>query len=64
MSDAEIEKTTIEIGFEGISQNFLSTGEVIKFDGFLKVYNSSSGKESQSILPNVTDGDLVNCIDV
>ena len=64
MSDAEIEKTTIEIGFEGISQNLLSTGEVIKFDGFLKVYNSSSGKEGQSILPNVNDGDLVNCIDV
>ena len=64
MSDAEIEKTTIEIGFEGISQNFLSTGEVIKFDGFLKVYNSSSGKEGQSILPNVNDGDLVDCIDV
>ena len=64
MSDAEIEKTTIEIGFEGISQNFLSTGEVIKFDGFLKVYNSSSGKEGQSVLPNVNDGDLVNCVDV
>ena len=64
MSDAEIEKTTIEIGFEGISQNFLSTGEVIKFDGFLKVYNLFSGKEGQSILPNVNDGDLVNCIDV
>ena len=64
MSDAEIEKTTIEIGFEGISQNFLSTGEVIKFDGFLKVYNLSSGKEGQSILPNVNDGDLVNCLDV
>ena len=64
MSDAEIEKTTIEIGFEGISQNFLSTGEVIKFDGFLKVYNTSSGKEGQSILPNVNDGDLVNCVDV
>ena len=64
MSDAEIEKTTIEIGFEGISQNFLSTGEVIKFDGFLKVYNLSSAKEGQSILPNVNDGDLVNCVDV
>jgi len=64
MSDAEIEKTTIEIGFEGISQNFLSTGEVIKFDGFLKVYNLFSGKEGQSILPNVNDGDSVNCVDV
>ena len=64
MSDAEIEKTTIEIGFEGISQHFLSTGEVIKFDGFLKVYNLSSEKEGQSILPNVNDGDIVNCIDV
>jgi len=64
MSDAEIEKTSIEIGFEGISQNFLSTGEVIKFDGFLKVYNLSSVKEVQSILPNVNDGDLVNCVDI
>lgn len=64
MSDAEIEKTTIEIGFEGISQNFLSSGEVIKFDGFLKVYNLFSGKEGQSILPNVNDGDPVNCVDV
>ena len=64
MSDAEIEKTTIEIGFEGISQNFLSSGEVIKFDGFLKVYNLFSGKEGQSILPNVNDGDSVNCVDV
>ena len=64
MSDAEIEKTTIEIGYEGISQHFLSTGEVIKFDGFLKVYNLSSEKEGQSILPNVNDGDTVNCIDV
>ena len=64
MSDAEIEKTSIEIGFEGISQNFISTGEVIKFDGFLKVYNLSSEKEGQSILPNVNDGDAVNCVDV
>ena len=64
MSDAEIEKTTIEIGFEGIRQHFLSTGEVIKFDGFLKVYNLSSEKEGQSILPNVNDGDIVNCVDV
>ncbi len=64
MSDAEIEKTTIEIGFDGISQNFVSTGEVIKFDGFLKVYNLSSEKDGQSILPNVSDGDLINCLEV
>ena len=64
MSDAEIEKTSIEIGFDGLSQNFVSTGEVIKFDGFLKVYNLSSEKEGQSILPNVNDGDVVNCVNV
>ena len=64
MSDAEIEKTSIEIGFDGLSQNFVSTGEVIKFDGFLKVYNLSSEKEGQSILPDVNDGDVVNCVNV
>ena len=64
MSDAEIEKTSIEIGFDGLSQNFVSTGEVIKFDGFLKAYNLSSEKEGQSILPNVNDGDVVNCVNV
>jgi DNA topoisomerase-1 len=64
MSDAEIEKTSIEIGFDRLSQNFVSTGEVIKFDGFLKVYNLSSEKEGQSILPNVINGDVVNLLNV
>ena len=38
MSDAQIEKTTISINISNHQAKFVSTGEVIKFDGFLKVY--------------------------
>jgi len=41
MADAEIEKTTVEIG------KFVATGEVVKFDGFLKVYRESSDDDEQ-----------------
>ncbi len=38
MADAEIEKTTVEIQPKSRDEHFTATGEVIKFDGFLKVY--------------------------
>ena len=38
MSDAEIERTTIEIGHQDQKQNFNTVGEVVKFDGFLKPF--------------------------
>ena len=50
MADAEIEKTTVEIGLT--SQNpspvtFVAQGEVVKFDGFIKVYRESVDDEEQ-----------------
>ncbi len=48
MSDAELERTTVTIGLNNTSEKFVATGEVIKFDGFLKVYLESTDEESDS----------------
>lgn len=46
MSDAEVEKTTISIEMTNSPVTFSSNGEVIKFDGFLKVYSESVDQEN------------------
>jgi DNA topoisomerase-1 len=45
MADAELEKTTAQIGTAATTETFVAQGEVIKFDGFLKVYMESSDDE-------------------
>ena len=77
MADAQIEKTTVEITLNvrlsnsealakaGTSDaqpsNFIATGEVVKFDGFLKVYNITPDEENEEetthILPPLHKGD-------
>ncbi len=47
MSDAELEKTTATISISTCDENFIATGEVIKFDGFLKVYFESTDDEKE-----------------
>lgn len=59
MSDAEIEKTNVTIELNNSPLTFVATGEVIKFDGFLKLYTESSDKEEDEekyILPAVKTG--------
>ena len=59
MADAEIEKTTVTIEMNNSPLNFVANGEVIKFDGFLKLYTESSDKEEDEekyILPAVRTG--------
>jgi len=60
MADAEMERTTITIGMNNSQVTFSATGEVIKFDGFLKVYTESTdvenGDEEKSIIPPVKKG--------
>ena len=46
MADAEIEKTTVSITSPKIDGEFTVTGEVIKFDGFLRVYRESRDDDS------------------
>ena len=61
MSDAEFEKTTAKINISTNNQELTATGEVLKFDGFLKVYLESTDDEeteegAESRLPNLTAG--------
>lgn len=45
MADAELERTTIDIAVSNRDELFQATGEVVKFDGFLKVYFESTDDE-------------------
>ena len=65
MADAEMEKTTVEIELTANGQklpsNFVAQGEVVKFDGFLKVYRESVDDDDQQdeeshILPPLKKG--------
>ncbi len=60
MADAEAEKTTITISADDV--NFTATGEVITFDGFLRVYRESYDDDAQTddaegLLPVVKKGE-------
>ncbi|MCQ2287258.1 MAG: type I DNA topoisomerase [Bacteroidales bacterium] len=60
MSDAKIEKTTITIPVSNRSEKFVATGEVVQFQGFLKVYTESTDDEVEEIigtLPSLTVGE-------
>lgn len=60
MSDAQIEKTTATITLSNSAEKFLAVGEVIKFDGFLKVYIESTDEEKEEgqagFLPKLATG--------
>ena len=61
MADAEIEKTTVNIAISGIDEQFVAQGEVVKFDGFIKVYRESTDDDEQQeefghILPPMKKG--------
>ncbi len=51
MSDAKLERTTVNISISKTDEIFIATGEVIKFDGFLKVYRESTDDESDGQAP-------------
>ena len=67
MADAELEKTTATIAVGGHSEKFTAEGEVVKFDGFLRVYRESRGDEdtetandsAQGLLPAIAEGDAL-----
>ena len=56
MSEAQIEKTEINIKTEGIAEEFIAKGEVVIFEGFLKAYQSAK-QADPNILPDMTKGD-------
>ncbi len=63
MSDAQLERTTIEIGDKANSVGLRATGSVLRFDGFLKLYEVTKGKSENNdeddagILPAVSRGE-------
>ncbi|MBQ5606103.1 MAG: type I DNA topoisomerase [Prevotella sp.] len=66
MADARIEKTTVSISISGTEEKFIATGEVVDFDGFLKVYRESIDEEEQAaqeefahVLPPMSTGDVL-----
>jgi len=60
MADAELEKTTVDISISSRTEHFVASGEVIKFDGFLKVYAEGHDDETEpengTILPAMSAG--------
>ena len=68
MSDAELEKTSIYISVSGSKLQFISSGEVIVFDGFLKVYMESTDDETdaenESLLPAMKNGEKLQSVEI
>ena len=70
MADAELEKTTATIGISTAEEVLVSNGEVIKFEGFLKVYIESTDEEngngsvSKDMLPPLTIGQPLNFLEM
>lgn len=64
MSDAQLEKTNININLSNSENKFVASGEVIKFDGFLKVYMESTDDEenenTEGLLPKLSKGAELN----
>jgi DNA topoisomerase I len=64
MADAELEKTTATIGISTNPKKLIATGEVVKFEGFLKVYIESGDdedeEENSKTLPPLTIGQVLN----
>ena len=61
MSEAQIERTIAKISLSNSAETFVAKGEVIKFDGFLKVYLESLDEENSEhaeggILPDIKEG--------
>ena len=64
MADAQIEKTTVNIDVSNSDKDFVASGEVVLFDGFLKVYIESvddeNGESVNSMLPPMKVGQVLD----
>ena len=63
MSEAQLERTQINIGANTHSEGFTAKGEVITFDGFLKLYlegMDDQDEEENGMLPKVTEGEQLS----
>lgn len=64
MVPAELDRTTITIDMSGSSLQFIAQGEVVRFDGFLRLYSESTDEDTaaesgEGLLPALREGDRV-----
>ncbi|MBK9214522.1 MAG: type I DNA topoisomerase [Chloracidobacterium sp.] len=69
MAEAELEKTTVKIEISTNKEELTAAGEVLKFDGFLKVYREDKDEDdqeeaSQGLLPPMTVGQLLPLVEL
>ena len=63
MSDAQLERTNVRVKANSHGEEFTANGEVVKFDGFLKVYlegnDEEDGEEQEGMLPAMNVGEVL-----
>lgn len=65
MADAKLERTTVNIAVSETNEMFQATGEVVRFDGFLRVYRESQGDDENAnadeskLLPPMNEGETL-----
>lgn len=65
MADAKLERTTVNIAVSETDEMFQATGEVVRFDGFLRVYRESLGDDENAnadeskLLPPMNEGETL-----
>ena len=65
MADAEIEKTNVEISVSGSSDTFKAEGEVVTFEGFLKVWKTENARDREFVeLPPMNAGDNLDAEEI
>ena len=69
MADAVIDKTNVEISITGRPETFVASGEVVRFDGFLRVYKESHDDEedngsAEAVLPPMKVGQTLGCNEI
>ena len=72
MADAQIERTQVIISISGVEDcQFIASGEVITFDGFLKVYQAQNvfaddeeNEGAENLLPALTDGQKLSSAEI
>ncbi len=62
MSDAQLQKTKINISISERSENFIADGEILSFAGFLEVYDYIAAEDK--LLPEVAKGDVLSLLDM
>ena len=69
MADAQLEKTTVSVNISGREEQFVTTGEVVLFDGFLRIYRESVDSEAENeseggLLPHIEEGEQLSRLEI